>query len=492
MQTLNRRDFPGRQHPDKVIQFGEGNFLRAFVDWQLDLLNEHTDLDAGIVVVRPIDSDFPPSLNCQDGLYTTIVRGLNERGEAVSTSRVIRSVNRELNVYREFDAFLALARDPNIRFVFSNTTEAGISYAPQDRLSDAPPSSFPAKLTRLLYERFCHFDGAADKGWVLLPCELIDYNGEALRELVLRYAEQWDLPPAFTVWLTEHTTFCATLVDRIVTGYPRDEATSLCDALGYQDSFLDTAEYFYLFVIQGPQWLAQALRLDAYAAAQGPLNIRIVEDIRPYKERKVAILNGAHTALVPVAYLAGLDTVGQSMDDAQVAAFVEQTIAQEIIPQLDLPIEELNAFSAAVIARFRNPYIQHQLLSIALNGMTKFRTRILPQLLSYRARQNAVPLRLSFALAALIAFYRGERDGLRYPLQDDAHWLAFYAAGWQAVRAGEQTLEQLVSAVLAQSAHWGEDLNGVPGLTQQVSRALQAIEQQGMRAALGALLASSY
>ncbi|AIJ08640.1 MULTISPECIES: tagaturonate reductase [Edwardsiella] len=491
MQTLNRRDFPGRQHPDKVIQFGEGNFLRAFVDWQLDLLNEHTDLDAGIVVVRPIDGDFPPSLNRQDGLYTTIVRGLNGRGEAVSVSRVIRSVNRELNVYREFDAFLALARDPNIRFVFSNTTEAGISYAPQDRLGDTPPSSFPAKLTRLLYERFCHFDGAADRGWVLLPCELIDYNGGALHELVLRYAEQWDLPPAFTVWLNEHNTFCSTLVDRIVTGYPRDEASSLCDELGYQDSFLDTAEYFYLFVIQGPQWLAQALCLDAYAAAQGPLNIRIVEDIRPYKERKVAILNGAHTALVPVAYLAGLDTVGQSMDDALVAAFVTQTIAQEIVPQLDLPAEELNAFSAAVIARFRNPYIQHQLLSIALNGMTKFRTRILPQLLSYRACRNAVPVRLSFALAALIAFYRGERDGLRYPLQDDAHWLDFYAAGWQAVRAGEQTLEQLVSAVLAQSAHWGEDLNRIPGLTQQVSGALLAIEQQGMRAALSALLASS-
>ncbi len=325
MQTLNRRDFPGRSHPDKIIQFGEGNFLRAFVDWQIDLLNEHTDLNAGIVVIRPIDTDFPPSLSTQDGLYTAVIRGLNEQGEAVRESRLIRSVNREINIYRQFDDYLALARDANIRFMFSNTTEAGIAWNEADQFSDAPPSSFPAKLTRLLFERFEHFDGAADKGWVLLPCELIDYNGEALRELVLRYASHWQLPAAFTHWLTENNTFCSTLVDRIVTGYPRDEVAALQTELGYQDSFLDTAEYFYLFVIQGPQGLAQELRLD-----QLDLNVRIVDDIKPYKERKVAILNGAHTALVPVAYLSGLDTVGQTMDDAQISRFVEKPLRKRL------------------------------------------------------------------------------------------------------------------------------------------------------------------
>jgi tagaturonate reductase len=253
MKTLNRQNFPGRHYTDRVIQFGEGNFLRAFVDWQLDLLNEHTDLDAGIVIIRPINTDFPPSLDTQDGLYTTVIRGLNEKGDAVREPRVIRSVNREINIYRQFDAFLALAKDANIRFVFSNTTEAGISYHADDKLSDTPPVSYPAKLTRLLYERFSHFDGAADKGWVLLPCELIDYNGKALKELVLRYAQEWALPAEFTTWLNEHNTFCSTLVDRIVTGYPRGEVDELQAELGYQDTFLDTAEYFYLFVIQGPQ-----------------------------------------------------------------------------------------------------------------------------------------------------------------------------------------------------------------------------------------------
>ncbi|AJJ63204.1 tagaturonate reductase [Yersinia aldovae] len=481
MQTLNRRDFPGRSHPDKIIQFGEGNFLRAFVDWQIDLLNEHTDLNAGIVVIRPIDSDFPPSLSTQDGLYTAVIRGLNEQGEAVRESRLIRSVNREINIYHQFDEYLALARDPNIRFMFSNTTEAGIAWNEADQFSDAPPSSFPAKLTRLLFERFEHFDGAADKGWVLLPCELIDYNGEALRELVLRYASQWQLPAAFTQWLTENNTFCSTLVDRIVTGYPRDEVTALQTELGYQDSFLDTAEYFYLFVIQGPQSLAQELRLD-----QLDLNIRIVDDIKPYKERKVAILNGAHTALVPVAYLAGLDTVGQTMDDAQISRFVEKTITEEIVPVLDLPEDELLSFSQAVLSRFRNPFIQHQLLSISLNSMIKFRTRILPQLLTYQQQQGKLPPRLTFALAALIAFYRGERDGQTYPLQDDAHWLERYSTLWNGVKHGDSTLAALVNSVLSDRDHWGQDLTAVPQLAAQVTEQLQTILDRGMRAAVAA------
>ncbi|ACX86567.1 tagaturonate reductase [Pectobacterium parmentieri] len=484
MQTLNRRNFPGRQHPDRVIQFGEGNFLRAFVDWQLDLLNEHTDLDAGVVIVRPIDSDFPPALDTQDGLYTTIIRGLNEQGEAVREPRLIRSVNREINVYRQFDDYLALAHDPNIRFVFSNTTEAGISYHAEDRLSDAPPVSFPAKLTRLLYERFCHFDGAADKGWVLLPCELIDYNGVALKELVLRYAAQWELTPTFTAWLNDHNTFCSTLVDRIVTGYPRAEVEALQQEMGYQDTFWDTAEHFYLFVIQGPQWLAEELRLNKL-----DLNIRIVDDIKPYKERKVAILNGAHTALVPVAFLAGLDTVGESMDDALIGKFVEKTIAEEIVPVLDLPHDELTSFAQAVLSRFRNPFIQHQLLSISLNGMTKFRTRILPQLLTYRERHGELPARLTFALAALIAFYRGERSGegdalQTYPLQDDAHWLERYSSLWAGVKENTVSLAELVNVVLRDADHWEQDLTQVPGLAAQVTEQLQTIVDRGMRAAV--------
>lgn len=236
-------------------------------------------------------------------------------------------MNREISVYSQYDEFLKLAHNPDMRFVFSNTTEAGISYHAGDKFDDAPAVSYPAKLTRLLFERFTHFNGAADKGWIIIPCELIDYNGDALRELVLRYAQEWALTAAFIAWLTDANTFCSTLVDRIVTGYPRDEVAELEAGLGYHDSFLDTAEHFYLFVIQGPKSLAAELRLDKY-----PLNVLIVDDIKPYKERKVAILNGAHTALVPVAFQAGLDTVGEAMNDAEICAFVEKAIYEEIIP----------------------------------------------------------------------------------------------------------------------------------------------------------------
>lgn len=479
MQTLNRQNFPGRQHPDKIIQFGEGNFLRAFVDWQIDLLNEKTDLDAGIVVIRPIDTDFPPSLSTQDGLYTTIIRGLNEQGETVRETRLIRSVNREINIYQQFDEYIALAYDENIQLVFSNTTEAGISFNLDDKLDDKPPASYPAKLTRLLYERFTHFNGSADKGWVLLPCELIDYNGDALRELVLRYAQLWQLPQAFITWIEENNTFCSTLVDRIVTGYPRNEVDELQKELGYQDSFLDTAEYFYLFVIQGPRSLEKTLYLDKL-----DLNILIVDDIKPYKERKVAILNGAHTAMVPVAYLAGLDYVGQAMDDADVSRFVEQTIFDEIVPVLSLPKDELASFARSVINRFRNPFIQHQLLSISLNGMTKYRTRILPQLVEYQQQYSKLPINLTFALAALIAFYQGKRGDEVTPLQDDEIWLTRFAELWSKQQQGQISVAELVTDVLAQSAHWEQDLTEIAGLSELVTEQVQAILDNGMRAAM--------
>ena len=483
MHALNRQQFPGAAYPEKIIQFGEGNFLRAFVDWQIDLLNEYTSLNAGVAIIRPIDSAFPPSLSTQDGLYTTVIRGINEAGAAVRTTRLIRSVTREINCYQEFDAVLELARNPDIRFVFSNTTEAGITYVADDQLNDAPPSSFPAKLTRLLFERFQHFHGAMDKGWVLLPCELIDYNGDALKELVLKYAVQWNLPPAFTNWLGQANTFCSTLVDRIVTGFPRDEHAALQEEFGYQDQFVDTAEYFYLFVIQGPQWLSQALCLDQLPADK-QMNIRIVEDIKPYKERKVAILNGAHTAMVPVAFLSGLNTVGETMDDTELCQFVEKAIYEEIVPTLDLPRDELESFSRDVLARFRNPFIKHQLLSIALNGMTKYKTRILPQLLTYQDRKGTLPVRLTFALAALLAFYQGKRNDETYALQDDAHWLEHFATLWPAVDAGKIQLADLVKQTLCLENHWGEDLTRVKGLVEAVSAHLTRIRTQGMRAAL--------
>ncbi len=483
MKQLNRDTFPGPTYPTKIIQFGEGNFLRAFLDWQIDQLNEHTDFNAGVSVIRPIDTDFPPSLNTQQGIYTTLIRGLDETGQAVSQSRIIYSVNEELSAYRDFANLLKLSRDPETKFIFSNTTEAGIAFVKSDQLDDVPPSSYPAKLTRMLWERYNHFNGAEDKGWIIVPCELIDYNGECLKEIILRYVETWQLPAEFKQWIENANTFCSTLVDRIVTGYPKDEVGELESELGYQDTFMVSAENFYLFVIQGPQWLNQALCLDQLTSEQA-LNIKIVDDIKPYKERKVAILNGAHTALVPVAFQSGIDTVGESMADEQMAAYMKEVMFSEIIPTLSLPKDELNAFAQDVEYRFKNPYIKHLLLSISLNSMTKFKTRILPQFLTYQKTTNELPRYLSFALAALITFYRGEREDGNYPLNDDQPWLDLFASEWPKVTSGEATYASLVNTVLGDAAHWEADLTQVPGLAECVTAHVERICQLGMREAL--------
>ncbi|TSJ90568.1 tagaturonate reductase [Gilliamella apicola] len=486
MKTLNRNDFPGAKYTTRVVQFGEGNFLRAFLDWQLDILNEKTDLDAGVVVVRPLNTDFPPSLSIQDGLYTTLVRGLNEQNEAVKEFRLIRSVNNEINVYTQYDEYLELAKDPNIQFIFSNTTEAGISYVESDKLTDKPATSYPAKLTAFLYERFVHFASSKESGLIIIPCELIDYNGDALKELVLKYANQWNLSDKFIDWLENDNLFCSTLVDRIVPGYPKAQITELETELGYKDNFIDSAEYFYLFVIQGPQWLVEKLCLD-----KCDMNIKIVDDIKPYKERKVAILNGAHTALVPVAYLAGIDTVGESMNDTQILSYIKETIFEEIIPVLDLPHQELVDFADSVISRFKNPFIEHQLMSIALNSMTKFKTRILPQLINYQKAKGVLPKHLVFSFAALIAFYRGVRNEQSYPLQDDAIWLQRFNSCWTAIAEGKSSLEDLVQVVLGDKAHWQHDLLSIPQLAQTLTQYLTIIIEGGMRQAIEKCIAGS-
>ena len=486
MKTLNRNDFPGAKYTTRVVQFGEGNFLRAFLDWQLDILNEKTDLDAGVVVVRPLNTDFPPSLSIQDGLYTTLVRGLNEQNQAVKEFRLIRSVNNEINVYTQYDEYLELAKDPNIQFIFSNTTEAGISYVESDKLTDKPATSYPAKLTAFLYERFVHFAGSKESGLIIIPCELIDYNGDALKQLVLKYADQWNLSDKFVDWIENDNLFCSTLVDRIVPGYPKAQIAELETELGYKDNFIDSAEYFYLFVIQGPQWLAEKLCLD-----KCDMNIKIVDDIKPYKERKVAILNGAHTALVPVAYLAGIDTVGESMNDAQILSYIKETIFDEIIPVLDLPHQELVDFADSVISRFKNPFIEHQLMSIALNSMTKFKTRILPQLINYQKANGVLPKHLVFSFAALIAFYRGVRNEQSYPLQDDAIWLQRFNSSWTAIAEGKSSLEDLVHVVLGDIAHWQHDLLSIPQLAQTLTQYLTIIIDDGMRQAIEKCIAGS-
>ena len=475
-----------RTYTERVVQFGTGNFLRAFVDWQLDIINEHTDFDAGIVMLKSTDS-ARPSLNEQDGLYTVLLRGLDSAGEVVDEARLIQSVTRQADINEAFDAFLALARDPNIEFVFSNTTEAGIRFEAGDKLGDAPPDAFPAKLTRFLFERYQAFSGDETKGLTIIPCELIDHNGDTLRGFVQQYAELWDLPDGFGDWLERANTFCNTLVDRIVTGYPAD-AEALLERLGYDDAFLTVGEPYYFFAIQGPENLARRLHLDKVDLP----HIHIVDDITPFKTRKVGILNGAHTLMVPVAYLCGLDTVRGAIEHRVVNEFVRDTVFDDIIPALPLPEGDLRNFAEAVFRRFRNPFVEHKLLDISLNSVAKFKTRLLPQLLTHSKSHGDAPLRLSFALAALVAFYKGKRAGASFTLRDSDEVLAFFRETWRAHEKGEIALRDVVERVLGHEPFWERDLREVKGLSERVTMGLEHIEAKGMVGALEALQADSH
>jgi tagaturonate reductase len=464
---------PSVDWPEKVLQFGEGNFLRAFVDWMIDCLNEADRFGGRVAVVQPIAQGLVDMLNDQDGLYTLLLRGI-EKGEVTEQRRLITALSRGIDPYTQWEAYLACAENPDLRFVISNTTEAGIAYVEEAWDPDRCPDSFPAKLTALLYRRFTCFDGAADKGLLILPCELIDKNGQHLKEIVLRLTKEWELPASFANWVETHNVFFNTLVDRIVTGYPRDEAEKLEAELGYQDRLLDTGEIFHLWVIEGDVQYRSELPLDEIG-----LNVIWTEDLAPYRERKVRVLNGAHTLTVPVALLSDLETVKAAVEDPRVGAFMRRAVFSEILPHLDLPQAEKEAFADSVLERFANPFIHHRWIDIALNSISKFKTRCLPTLADYMADRGSAPPLLSFSLAALIRFYKESE------VRDDAAVLSFFQEVWKS-QAGEDrtSCEAICRQVLANTAFWGQDLNTLPGLTTAVSEALFAIQTQGLPAAL--------
>ena len=463
--------------PIRVLQFGQGNFLRGFFDWQIDLLNERCGLNAGVVIVRPTSRSTAPLLDSQDGLYTTVVRGLDEQGQAVQNHRLITCVQRELDLSLHMADFLLLAQNPDIQFVVSNTTEAGIATNTQDQFSDAPPSAFPAKLTRWLYARFEHFAGSAASGVVLLPMELIDHNGDALKAAVLFFAKRWDLGSGFENWLQTACVFCSTLVDRIVPGFPADEMPTLETELGYRDPFLVTTEYYHLLLIQGPAKVAEWLKLSGSG-----LNIHLVDDIAPYKLRKVGILNAGHTAMVPLALLAGLSTVGQAMKDEPVAAFLKGLLFDEVIPTLPLPAEELTEFANEVLRRFGNPFIHHRLASIALNSWSKFAVRVMPQMRQFHQLQGHWPPHMVLALAATMHLYKGELIAL----SDEAAHLEWWKTAWERFDSGELSARDMVSTWMAKKNVWGDVLSLHEDLIEAITQDLVMLQNQGAREALKA------
>jgi len=481
MERLNRTSAPqAKQYTEKVIQFGEGNFLRAFIEWIIWKTNQKTDFNASVVVVQPIEKGMVGWLNEQDGLYHLNLQGLLD-GQPVDSVDLIDVVSRGLNPYEDFRAYLKLAEQPEMRFVISNTTEAGIAFDPACRLDDAPASSYPGKLTQLLYHRYQYFNGAMDKGFIIFPCELIFENGKHLKECVRRYIDLWNLGEGFRNWFETACGVYSTLVDRIVPGYPRDTAAQLCERVGYDDRLLDKAEIFHLWVIEAPKEVAAEFPAD-----KAGLHVLFVPSEAPYHERKVTLLNGPHTVLSPVGYLSGLDTVKECCEDPEVGPFVKRVMFDELLPTLNLPKEELEQFGRDVMERFRNPFVKHFVTSIMLNSFPKFKTRDLPGLKTYLARKDELPKGIVLGLAGICTYYKGGKRGdVDIVPNDDPKIVGLLKDLWA---TGD--VRKVAEGVLADDFIWGEDLNAIPGLTDLLAADLALIQAEGMRAAVRTVISA--
>jgi tagaturonate reductase len=466
LKKLDRKTTGAIQtRPVKVLQFGGGNFLRGFADWIIDVLNEKTDFNGAIDIITSITPGTSEQINEQQGLYYLVQQG-NKDGKPFSETRLITSVNKAINPGKDFKDFIACAENPALRFIISNTTESGIVFDASDVSMDSLASSFPGKLTQLLYHRFKFFKGSVEKTLIVFPCELIEKNGDTLKEVVLRYLYHWKLSEEFKRWVDKNI-FCNTLVDRIVPGFPKETISEIRTATGFDDKLTVAAEPFYFWAIEAPR----SVQKEFPANVAGLNNVIFTNDITPYRVRKVRILNGAHTALTPVAYLRGIRTVKEAMDDPFISKFIEHTIDQEIIPTLTLSSRELKEFSTAVGDRFRNPFIKHMLISISLNSISKFKVRVLPTIVEYISLKKTLPENLVTSLAALICFYKGEWKGETIPLNDSPAVISAMQDAWR-----ESSIEKTLSRILSDSSLWDCDLTKISGLEEGVKRALQRFQ----------------
>ncbi len=465
-------------YTEKVIQFGEGNFLRGFVDWIIWNTNRKTDFNASVVVVQPIEKGMVDVLNAQDGLYHLNLQGI-DKGRSVDTVEEIDVISRGINPFRDFEDYLKLAEQPEIRFVISNTTEAGIAFDPECRFTDRPASSYPGKLVQLLHHRFEHFKADTAKGLIIFPCELIFENGRHLEECIRQYIAHWNLGKEFSDWFEKSCNVYSTLVDRITPGYPRDTVEQLTARIGREDKLLDKAEIFHLWVIEAPQEVSKEFPAD-----KAGLNVMFVPSEAPYHERKVTLLNGPHTVLSPVGYLSGLDTVKECCEDEIVGRFVHKVMYDELMETLNLPKDETKAFADDVMDRFRNPFVKHFVTSIMLNSFPKYKTRDLPGLKTYLERKGTLPQGLVFGLAAICTYYKGGKRGQDEIVpNDDPKITGLLSQLWET-----SDIDKVADGVLGADFIWDEDLRCVKGLKELLACDLRLIEKLGMKKAVETIL----
>lgn len=476
MEQLSKKLYSKPERPIKIMQFGEGNFLRAFVEWIIQDLNDKGAINAGVAVVQPMPFGRVKDLADQDGLYTLRLEGINN-GENVKSSRIIDVIGDCLNPFTEYERFLKYGESEDLQVIISNTTEAGIAVDPEDTDFTQCPKSFPGKLLALLKRRYDRFKGDPNRGLAIIPCELIDDNGDELYRCLTELAEINRMDKEFIKWMQTANKFTSTLVDRIVPGYPKNEIEQIQKETGYIDNNVVKGEIFHLWVLKKQPLVQKYLPADSTG-----LNVIFADDIHPYKQRKVKILNGSHTAMVPVAYLCGIDTVGEAVNDKTIGKFVREFVFEEVNPTIDLPQDQMTAFAESVIERYKNPYIRHELMSIALNSTTKFRTRLLPTLTDYVRIKGRLPQRLLFAFAALVQFHKGVRGSEKIALKDDAAFLEKWTKLWAEFNGD---YDKLAREALGWVEAWETDMNKIhPEITSTVAKYLRAMDTKGMNAAL--------
>jgi tagaturonate reductase len=490
LQALNKRTAPKSVMPERIIQFGEGNFLRAFVDWIINNMNQRTDFNSSVVVVQPLQNGMIDWLNGQDCLYHVNLQG-KENGQPVNTLTRIDVISRALNPYTQNQAFMALAEQPEMRFIISNTTEAGIAFDDSCKFTDAPALSYPGKLVQLLFHRYRFFEGDPTKGMIIMPCELIFLNGHHLKECIYQYIELWkeDMGAdyeGFKAWFTDHCFVCATLVDRIVPGFPRENIKEIQEKICYKDNLVVKAETFHLWVIEKAENMTVEQLKAEFPADKAGLHVLITDNEKPYHERKVTLLNGPHTVLSPVTYLSGVDIVRDACEHPVLGKYIHKVQFDELMQTLDLPMDELQQFASDVLERFENPFVDHQVTSIMLNSFPKFETRDLPGVKIYLQRKGELPKGLVFGLAAIITYYKGgtRADGAPIVPKDDQKIMDKLTELWA---TGDT--RKVAEGVLAFDYVWHEDLNQtVPGLTDLVKSYLDLIQEKGMLEAVKTIL----
>lgn len=472
MKQLNKNTAPSRSYTEKVIQIGEGNFLRAFVEWIIWNTNKKTDFNASVVAVQPRAGGKIAMLNAQDDLYHVNLQGLQD-GKTVDSVELIDVISRGIDPYNDFESYIKLAEQPEMRFVISNTTEAGITFDAACKFDDKPAASYPGKLVQLLYHRYQYFEGDISKGLIILPCELIFHNGKQLKQCILQYIDYWKLSDEFRDWVEKACPVYSTLVDRIVPGFPKDNADQIMQRIGYNDQQIVVGEVYHLWVIEAPASLS-----DEFPADKAGLNVLFVPSEAPYHERKVTLLNGPHTVLSPVGYLSGLDTVRECCEDPLIGQFIDKVMYEELLPTLNLPKDELTKFADDVKNRFKNPYVRHLVTSIMLNSFPKFKTRDLPGLKIYLERKGTLPRCIVLGLAAICTYYKGGKRGDDTITPNDApEILQLLQSLWSTGSCAE-----VAKGVLsAKDLIWGEDLLSIPGLADMLTEFLESIQKDGMR-----------